>query len=54
MLSMQVSFLATAIALFLGIGFAWLLARREFWGKEWLDCITPLPLVLPLAVLGYY
>src|SRR3990172_1838256 len=53
-LSMQVSLLATAIALFLGVGFAWLLARREFWGKEFLDGIITLPLVLPPTVLGYY
>jgi len=53
-LSIQVSLFATAIALFLGVSLAWLLARRNFWGKEWLDAAITLPLVLPPTVLGYY
>jgi molybdate transport system permease protein len=53
-LSFQVSTLATAIALVFGVSLAWVLARRRFWGKEWLDAVITLPLVLPPTVLGYY
>lgn len=53
-LSFQVSALATAIALVFGVSLAWVLARRRFWGKEWLDAAVTLPLVLPPTVLGYY
>jgi molybdate transport system permease protein len=53
-LSFQVSSLATAIALVFGVSLAWVLARRRFWGKEWLDAAITLPLVLPPTVLGYY
>jgi molybdate transport system permease protein len=53
-LSFQVSTLATAIALVFGVSLAWVLARRRFFGKEWLDAAITLPLVLPPTVLGYY
>ncbi|MEW5978017.1 MAG: molybdate ABC transporter permease subunit [Acidobacteriota bacterium] len=53
-LSFQVSALATLIALMVGVGVAWVLARRQFRGKEWLDAFITLPLVLPPTVLGYY
>ena len=32
---------------------AWLLARRDFWGKSVLDALIHLPLVLPPVVTGY-
>ena len=32
---------------------AWLLARRDFWGKSLLDAVIHLPLVLPPVVTGY-
>ena len=32
---------------------AWLLARRDFWGKSLLDALVHLPLVLPPVVTGY-
>lgn len=53
-LSFQVAVIATGIALLLGVGVGWLLARKRFWGREWLDALTALPLVLPPTVLGYY
>jgi len=53
-LSFQVSTIATVIALVFGISLAWVLARLQFWGKEWLDAAITLPLVLPPTVLGYY
>lgn len=53
-LSLEVSALATAISLVLGIWLAWLLANKQFHGKDLLDAITTLPLALPPTVLGYY
>ncbi len=38
----------------MGMALAWLLANRDFKGKEWLDAAITLPLVLPPTVLGYY
>ncbi|MDQ3585036.1 MAG: molybdate ABC transporter permease subunit, partial [Acidobacteriota bacterium] len=37
-----------------GLALAFLLARREFRGKELLDALLTLPLVLPPTVTGYY
>lgn len=53
-LSLRVSLLATLLVAIVGIPLAWLLARREFWGKELLNGLTSLPLVLPPTVMGYY
>jgi molybdate transport system permease protein len=53
-LSLRVAALSTAIALASGLWIAYLLANREFRGKEVLDAAVTLPLVLPPTVLGYY
>src|SRR5215475_5148260 len=53
-LSLRVAFVSTAIALALGLWIAYVLANREFRGKEILDAAVTLPLVLPPTVLGYY
>jgi molybdate transport system permease protein len=53
-LSLRVAFVSTAIALAAGLWIAYILANREFRGKEALDTIVTLPLVLPPTVLGYY
>src|SRR6478752_10796911 len=52
-LSLRVATVATLIATPLGIAVAWLLARRDFWGKALVDAIIYLPLVLPPVVTGY-
>lgn len=52
-LSLKVSFWAVSGSLPLGIGFAWLLARRDFPGKVILDGLIHMPLVLPPVVTGY-
>jgi len=52
-LSLQIAAVATVAALPLGIAVAWLLARKDFWGKALLDGIVHLPLVLPPVVTGY-
>ncbi|WP_299153084.1 molybdate ABC transporter permease subunit [uncultured Tateyamaria sp.] len=52
-LSLLVGVVATLIALPLAIWIAWLLARRDFWGKGALNAAVHLPLVLPPVVTGY-
>ena len=53
-LSLRVATLATMLAIVMGLWLAWVLANREFSGKEILDAAITLPLVLPPTVLGYY
>jgi molybdate transport system permease protein len=52
-LSLRVATVATLISTPLGIAVAWLLARRDFWGKSIADALIHLPLVLPPVVTGY-
>jgi molybdate transport system permease protein len=52
-LSIRIAVVATLVALPFGIAVAWLLARKDFWGKSLLDGIVHLPLVLPPVVTGY-
>jgi len=52
-LSLRIAFVATIVALPFGIAVAWLLARKNFWGKSLLDGVVHLPLVLPPVVTGY-
>ncbi|MGH6769031.1 MAG: molybdate ABC transporter permease subunit [Xanthobacteraceae bacterium] len=52
-LSLRIAIVATVVALPFGIAVAWLLARKDFWGKTLLDGIVHLPLVLPPVVTGY-
>lgn len=53
-LSLRVAALATAFVLILGTLVAYLLSHKEFRGKNLLDSLITLPLVLPPTVLGYY
>ena len=53
-LSLRVALIATAIVVVLGVALGWLLARKRFFGREFLDAAVTLPLVLPPTVLGYY
>jgi molybdate transport system permease protein len=53
-LSLRVAGFATVISLAISLYVAYLLANREWRGKELLDAVTTLPLVLPPTVLGYY
>ena len=53
LLSLRVAVIATLVATPLGIAVAWLLARRDFWGKSVVDAAIHLPLVLPPVVTGY-
>jgi molybdate transport system permease protein len=53
-LSLRVAALSTLIGFLIGLWLAWLLARREFRGRDVADAALTLPLVLPPTVLGYY
>ena len=53
-LSLKVALWATAIDLVLGVGFGYLLARGRFAGRDVLDALLTLPMVMPPTVLGYY
>ncbi len=53
-LSLKVAGIATLIATILGVSVAWIAAKCDFWGKEILDAMMTLPIVLPPTVLGYY
>jgi molybdate transport system permease protein len=45
---------ATVVTSVVGLALAFLLARREFRGRELLDAVLTMPLVLPPTVTGYY
>lgn len=53
-LSLKVASCATFINLFLGTLTGYALARMRFIGRDLLDAIFTLPMVLPPTVLGYY
>jgi len=53
-LSLEVATAATVLSLAVGLVLAWLLANRDFPGKNLLDAVSMLPLALPPTVLGYY
>ena len=53
-LSLKVALWATAIDLVLGVAVGFALARLRFPGRELIDSLLLLPMVLPPTVLGYY
>jgi molybdate transport system permease protein len=52
-LSLRVSFWATVVSLPVGIAVAYVLARYRFWGRQLLNGLVHLPLILPPVVTGY-
>jgi len=52
-LSLRIALVATLVSLPFGIAMAYLLARKNFWGKSLVDALIHLPLVLPPVVTGY-
>lgn len=54
LLTLKVALLATLLAFAGGVAGGFVLARASFFGKETLDAILTLPMVLPPTVLGYY
>ena len=52
-LTLRIAVVATLVAAPLGIAVAWLLARKRFPGKVFIESLVHLPLVLPPVVTGY-
>src|SRR5689334_2207024 len=53
-LSLLVVSVATLLISVIGTAFGFLLAKRDFPGKELCDSLLTLPMVLPPTVTGYY
>jgi molybdate transport system permease protein len=53
-LTLKVALWATALNLVLGVAIGYALARWRFAGRELLDAVFTLPMVMPPTVLGYY
>lgn len=53
-LSLKIAFCATLINLILGVGTGYLLSRPSLRGREFIDTLLTLPMVMPPTVLGYY
>ncbi len=53
-LSLKVAGCATAINLFAGVAVGYALARLRFPGRDIVDSLLTLPMVMPPTVLGYY
>ncbi|MEZ2720934.1 molybdate ABC transporter permease subunit [Paenalcaligenes hominis] len=52
-LSIEVLFWSLLWQCIIGTALAWLLARKDFWGKGALDGVVTLPLIFPPIVIGY-
>ena len=50
--SFSIAFLVTIVDILVGLPMAWIMVRRDFKGKRWLDTLLDLPLAFPTAVLG--
>ncbi|MDO4640809.1 MAG: molybdate ABC transporter permease subunit [Neisseria sp.] len=53
-LSLKVAGLATFLNVVLGTAAGFALARLRFFGRDFLDTVLTLPMVMPPTVLGYY
>jgi molybdate transport system permease protein len=53
-LTLKVAGWATALNLILGVGVGYAMARWRFPGRELVDAVLTLPMVMPPTVLGYY
>ncbi|MBM3237540.1 molybdate ABC transporter permease subunit [Candidatus Poribacteria bacterium] len=53
-LTFKVASLATILSCTVGLSLAWILARKQFFGKSFVDVLIMQPLVIPPTVLGYY
>jgi molybdate transport system permease protein len=54
LLTLKVAGWATAINLFLGVATGYAMARWRWPGRDLLDAVLTLPMVMPPTVLGYY
>ncbi|GAB7024035.1 molybdate ABC transporter permease subunit [Salidesulfovibrio brasiliensis] len=54
LLTLKVAGVAVLLSLILGVAAAYALSRRNFFGRDFLDAVCTLPIVMPPTVLGYY
>lgn len=54
LLTLKVAGIATLCSLVLGVAAAYILARWQFFGRDFVDAVCTLPMVMPPTVLGYY
>ena len=52
LLTIYAAMIATLVGLFLGVPLAYLLARRQFWGKRFLEGLIDIPIVIPHSAAG--
>lgn len=52
-ITLTVALASTVLVALPGVGLGWLLARREFTGKSFVETFVALPLVLPPTAIGY-
>lgn len=50
--SFSIALIVTVIDIIVGLPMAWIMVRRDFKGKKWLDTLLDMPLAFPTAVLG--
>jgi len=53
-LTLKIAVVATLMVLVAGVSCAYVLGRYSFWGRQVIDAICTLPMVMPPTVLGYY
>ncbi len=53
LISLKVAFFSTVFTLIIGVTLAWLFTKYEFVGKDILEGLITLPMVLPPSVTGY-
>ncbi len=51
--SFQIAGIVTVIDILVGLPMAWMLVRKEFRGKRFLDTLIDMPLAVPTAALGF-
>ena len=50
--SFSIALIVTLIDILVGLPMAWIMVRKDFKGKKWLDTLLDMPLAFPTAVLG--
>lgn len=53
LLTLRVAVFCVGLLLIPGVVLGWLLARKQFVGRSWVEALIHLPLVLPPVVVGY-
>ncbi|MFA6803930.1 MAG: iron ABC transporter permease [Candidatus Methanomethylophilaceae archaeon] len=50
--SFSIAFIVTIIDIIVGLPMAWIMVRKQFAGKKYIDTLIDMPLAVPTAVLG--